>query len=355
MFHRFFTKRAQGFGMLRKEGKRMKLSAPRIALALLVLGAVVAAAATPQLLGTRVAHALAGVRGADHRWLALATLAFAAGFVSCVCAWRAALAASGGRISVARGTGALGIGALVNTFVPARLGDVVKIALFSRSIAGPDRLWTTGGVYAAVSAGRCLSIAALVVAASLTGALPLWPVLALCGAVVGFGALALSSTRWRRHHRIAHLLDGFAALERSPRFAGQVLGWSFAVALTRVGAVAALVTALGLPEPLLAALVICPALDLAAAVPLTPGNVGIASGAVAVALKSRGIGMTDALGVGIAIQAVETLVSLAAGAFGLLSFARPTGVTGRWAVRVAALGLSVAFAAAVGVFVLDAL
>ena len=58
---------------------------------------------------------------------------------------------------------------------------------------------------------------------------------------------------------------------------------------------------------------ICPALDLAGTVPLTPGNLGIASGAVAIALRSRGIGVTEALGVGIGIQALETLVSLAAG------------------------------------------
>src|SRR5581483_9868612 len=295
----------------------MKLSAPRIVVAALTLAAVVVAAATPQLLGTHVVRALAAIRHADRGWLALATAGFAAGFVSAVCAWRAALAASGGRISVPRGTAALGLGALVNTLVPARLGDVVKIALFSRAIDGPDRLWTAGGVYAAVSAGRCLSIAALVVAASVTGALPFWPVLALCGAVAGVGAFALSSTRWRLHRRIAHVLDGFAALERSPLYAAQVLGWSLVVALTRLGAVAALSAALGLRDPLLAALVICPALDLAAAVPLTPGNLGIASGAVAVALRSRGIGVTQALGVGIAIQALETLVSLGAGAIGV--------------------------------------
>ena len=294
----------------------MKLSPFRVIVSALALAAVIAAAALPQVLGTKVAKALDAFQGANRSWLALATLGFAAGFMSCVCAWRVALAASGGRISLARGTASLGVGALVNTFTPARVGDVVKIALFSRAIDGPDRLWTAGGTYAAVSAARCLSIAALVVAASLTGALPVWPVFALCGGVIAVGALALSSPRWRRYHRIAHLLDGFAALVRAPRFAATVLGWSAAVALTRVGAVAALAAALGLPHPLLAALVICPALDLAGAVPLTPGNVGIASGAVAVALRSRGIGVTEALGVGIGIQALETVVSLAAGTAG---------------------------------------
>jgi uncharacterized membrane protein YbhN (UPF0104 family) len=331
----------------------MKLSISRIVLSAAVLVAVVAAVATPQVLGTRVVDALATVQGADRNWLPLATLGFAAGFMSCVFAWRVALAASGAHISLTRGTASLGVGALVNTFAPARLGDVVKIALFSRAIDGRDRLWTASGVYAAVSAARCLAIAALVVAASLTGALPLWPVLALCAGVTAVGALALSSARWRRYPRLAHLLEGFAALERSPRFAAQVLGWSAGVTVTRLGAVAALSAALGLPHPLLAALVICPALDLAGAVPLTPGNIGIASGAVAVALRSRGIGVTQALGVGIAIQALETLVSLSAGTAGALYFARPTRLAGRWAIRVAALGLSLGLAALLGTFMLD--
>ncbi len=331
----------------------MKLSTSRVILSGLVLAAVIVAASVPQVLGTQVAHALAILHSADRGWLLLATLGFAAGFISCVCAWRVALAASGGRISLVGGAASLGVGALVNTFTPARIGDVVKVALFSRAIDGPDRVWTAGGTYAAVSAARCLSIAALVVAASVVGALPLWPVFALCGGVIAVGALALSSTRLRRDHRIAHLLDGFAALERTPRLAAKLLAWSAATALTRLGAVAALAMALHLPHPLLAALVICPALDLAGSVPLTPGNVGIASGAVAVALQSRGIGVSHALGVGIGIQALETLVSLAAGAAGAVYFARPGRFVPRWALRAAALSGTAAVAAVLGTFVLN--
>jgi uncharacterized membrane protein YbhN (UPF0104 family) len=345
----------QGFRILTKERVPMKLSRSRVIVSGLVLAAVIAAASMPHVLGTRVSHAIDSLQGADRNWLALATLGFAAGFMSCVSAWRVALAASGGRISLGRGTASLGVGALVNTFTPARAGDVVKIALFSRAIEGPNRVWTASGTYAAVSAARCLSIAALVVVASIAGALPLWPVFALCGGVVVLAALALSSPRWRRHHRIAHLLDGFAALVRAPRFAARVLAWSAATALTRVGAVAALAVAVNLPHPLLAALVICPTLDLAGTLPLTPGNVGIASGAVAVALRSRGIGVTDALGVGIGIQALETLVSFAAGTFGAVYFARSNPAVERWAPRVAAIGIPTAIAALLGTFMLDLL
>jgi uncharacterized membrane protein YbhN (UPF0104 family) len=245
------------------------------------------------------------------------------------------------------------VGALVNTFAPARLGDAVKIALFSRAIDGPDPVWTAGGVYTAVAAARCLVIAALVVAASLTGALPLWPVFALCGGVAALGAFALSSARWRRYPRLVHLLNGFAALERSPRLGAQVLAWSIGTELARLAATAALSVALGLPHPLLVALVICPALDLAGAIPLTPGNIGVASGTLAVALHSRGIGVTQALGVGIAIQALETAVSLSAGTAGALYFAKPSRFAGRWALRLAAVGLSGGLAVMLGAVFFD--
>jgi uncharacterized membrane protein YbhN (UPF0104 family) len=331
----------------------LKLTATRIGVSIVLLAAVAAAAATPHVLGTRVAEALSVVRDADRGWLALAMLGFAAGFLAGVSAWRAALAASGGQISLVRGTASLGVGSLVNTFAPARLGDAVKIALFSRGIDGPERIWTAGGVYAAVSAARCLSVATLVVAASATGALPLWPVFVLCVGVAIVGAAALASNRWRRYPRVAHLLAGLAALERSPRMAAKVLGWSLATSLCRLAAVAALAAALGLGHPLLAALLICPALDLAGAVPLTPGNVGIASGAVAVALQSRGIGVTHALAVGIAIQALETAVALVAGTAGAIFFARPARFVKPWMVRPALVGVAAAGAAALGAVVLD--
>jgi uncharacterized membrane protein YbhN (UPF0104 family) len=104
---------------------------------------------------------------------------------------------------------------------------------------------------------------------------------------------------------------------------------------------------------LLAALVICPALDLAGTVPLTPGNVGIASGAIAVALRSRGIGVTEAIGVGIGIQALETLVSLVAGTAGAVYFASSTKIGKRWAPRLAAIVVPAAITALLGTFVLD--
>jgi len=197
-----------------------------------------------------------------------------------------------------------------------------------------------------------LLLAALLVVAFATGAMPLWPVFVILAAVGALAVAAALSGRIRRHKHVAQMLEGFAALERSPRALAAVLGWSAGMMLCRLAATMAVAAALDIPHPALAALLILPALDVASAFPLTPGSIGIGSGAVAVALSSRGIGMTDALGVGFAIQAVETLVSVTAGSLGVLYLAS-TPTIRRWSLRVATVGASVGVAAAFGLFMLD--
>ncbi|HEV2590513.1 MAG TPA: lysylphosphatidylglycerol synthase domain-containing protein [Gaiellaceae bacterium] len=319
------------------------------------LAALALLAAIPTLLGNRLHPALAAVAGGDRRWLAVALAAFAAGFVCTVLAWRAAFAAAGGRLCPREAAARLGIGCAVNSFAPAKLGDAVKVALCSQALDRAGRMWTGGGVYAALAAARSLALAAIVVAASATGAIPLWPVFALFGLTAGVAVAALVSRRLRSHPRLTHLLTGVTALARSPRAAATVVAWSFAVQLTRFLGAAAVAQALGVQHPLLAALLIAPALDLAGAFPITPGAFGVGSGAVAVALASRGIGMGQALAVGIAMQALETLVSVFAGAVGGLYLLRLNPVVQRWSMRVAVAGASTGLVLAVGALVLDAL
>ncbi len=331
----------------------MNISRPKLFASLAALLVLIGVAATPGLLGKRVASAFNALTGAEHHWLALGAAGFVLGFACTVGAWRAALGAAGGRIGTYRAASCIGVGSLVNAFAPAKLGDAVKIGLCSRSIDAPGRLWTAGGVYAALAAARCLTLAALLVVASATGAMPLWPVFVLCGAVAVLAIAAAYSGRLRRHPRIAKVLAGFAALERSPRGIATVLAWTAGMVLARLGATMAVAAALGLPHPVLAALVILPALDVAAAFPLTPGSIGIGSGAVAVALAGRGIGMTQALGVGFAIQALETFVSIAAGAAGALYLAWPSPAVRRWTLRTATVGGAAALAAGLGLAVLS--
>jgi uncharacterized membrane protein YbhN (UPF0104 family) len=326
----------------------MTISRSKLALSAAALLVLVAVAATPGLLGHHVTSAFTALAGAEQHWLVVGGIGFVLAFVCTVGAWRAALGAAGGPISSCRAASCIGVGALVNSVAPAKLGDAVKVALCARSIDAPGRIWTAGGAYAALAAARCLTLAALLVVASATGAMPLWPVFALCGAVAVLAVAAAYSGRLRRHPRIAKLLAGFAALERSPRAMAIVLGWTAGMVIARLGATMAVAAALGLPHPVLAALLILPALDVASAFPLTPGSIGVGSGAVAVALAGSGIGMTQAFSVGFAIQALETIVSMAAGASGALYLAWPSASVRRWTYRAATVGASVAAAAALG-------
>jgi uncharacterized membrane protein YbhN (UPF0104 family) len=318
-----------------------------------VLLAVALLVALPHL-GARVTAALDVLGGASRPWLTLAFAAFLAAFLCTVAAWRAAFASAGARIPPLQAAARLAVGSLVNSFAPAKLGDAVKIALWSRAIDSPGRLWTAGGAYAALTATRSLTLASVVVVASATGAVPLWPVFLLVGGAGCIALAATASSRIRRHPRLATLLAGIAALARNPQALGAVAGWTVGMQLARIGGTVAAASAFGLPHPLLAALVILPALDLAGAVPLTPGSIGIGSGAVAMALASRGIGVTQAFAVGLAIQGVETLVSVACGSLGIAYLVEPTPRVRRTVARVAVVGASACFAAVLG-FVVSAL
>jgi hypothetical protein len=87
--------------------------------------------------------------------------------------------------------------------------------------------------------------------------------------------------------------------------------------------------------------------------PLTPGNLGIASGTVAVALRSEGVELTRALTTGIALHAIESIVSIVFGAGGALVLARfPSPHARRRAMAVAGTGAAVALLAAFSATVL---
>jgi uncharacterized membrane protein YbhN (UPF0104 family) len=326
------------------------VSTSKLLVPALTVAAIGALVALPHFAGAHVGAAFGSLRDAQRGWLGLAAVGYALGYVTMACSWRTALAAGGGRLSLREVVARLGIGSIVNTVAPARAGDAVKVALLSESLSGPDRVWTTGGLYAAIAASRALPIACLVVIASVAGAIPIWPALALIGGVVVLVAIGLSPIRLRRWHRLAHLLDGLAALAHSPRRAAALVGWSTATTVARLVATSALAASLGVPHALLAGLLIVTALDVAGTLPLTPGNLGVASGAVAVALATRGIGATQGMGVGIAVQALETLVSLSAGSYGLLYLAGSRPSVRPWAIRAAAIGSSAAVAG-VGAFV----
>jgi len=320
-------------------------------LSLGTLAALIVVATTPQLLGDQVSDAFHGLLVASPAWLWLAALSFATALAASGCAWRSALGRCGGELGRADASARYGLGSLVNAVAPAKLGSALRFALYSRVIVGEGRLWTTGGIAASIGAARSIWLALLLAFAAASGVLPVWPLALLAlGLAVAIAVAVLSRDR-QPSARVAHVLDAFRVLGRCPRAAAQLIAWVGLAAAARVGAATAIAAAFGVEQPLLAALLVVPALDLAGILPLTPGNIGIASAAVAFALHAHGTAYGTALSAGIAFSAVETVTSLAFGAGSVLFLAAGAPGARRWTMAAAGatacLGLGAAFGATV--------
>ena len=335
-----------------------------LALCALSLAAATTVVAAPGLFGERIAEAVGGVAEASPAWMWVGAAGFAAAICAFGCAWRAGLRACGADLDAPDAAARYAAGSLANAFVPAGAGGAVRIALFARTLPSCEddavrpsdvngvasagiRLWTAGGVAAAVAAAKAIVLAVLVAAAAIEG-FPLWPVLVLAAIGAAAAALVFATRRHALRGRAEHALDAFRALGRSPDAAARILGWMSVAMGARVVAAAAVAAAVGVDSPVRAALVAVPALALASVIQLTPGNVGVASGAVAVALHLQGVDVATALTVGIAFHALETAVSIVVGAGGLLYLTRAP----RWSLRVATAASCVALVGGFGATVL---
>src|SRR3954465_5704599 len=233
-------------------------------------------------------QAVDAIQSADPNWLALAALAFFGATVAAAGSWMCAVGLAGGETTLLDSCFRYGAGSLVNTFVPFRAGDAVRIALFSRRVPHQNRIRATPRPLAALGAARAVVLAALVAAGAIAGAIPLWPLAVLAGLVV----LAIVARYAGRRRDFGHFLDAFEALDR--RTAPRLLAWMPASTVCRYLAAAAICASpgarllrsapicggLGVHQAVAAAIIILPALDLAMLFPVTPGNVGLTSGAI---------------------------------------------------------------------------
>jgi uncharacterized membrane protein YbhN (UPF0104 family) len=321
------------------------ISTRRLAVTAVPLALLVVVAATPQLLGRQLAHAAGTLGDASPGWLWLAVALFLVSLLCTVCSWRSAIGATGARIGRFDAAARYGVGCLVNSFAPSSLGEAARVALLAQKVDGPNGFWSVGGAAASVAVLRGVTLCGLILAAALlTDAVPLWPIAAICGGAVTAATVAYALWRRHPHGRLGHFVGAFAALVRSPRATAAVLGWSLASQAARLFAAAAVAAALSVPHPLLAAVVIMPMLQLATMLPLTPGNIGVASGAVALALQARGVEVSQALATGLAYHAAETLVGISFGVAGTLAVVELPPVVR----RLAAAAACVAVAACVG-------
>ena len=273
--------------------------------AVVMCSALLAAVATPQLMGRRVAAALETLGTANPSWLWLAAVGFVVSVVAASASWRSAMTVCGGRLTLMDACARYGAGSLANTFAPLRAGEAVRIALFSRVLPNPERLRTTGGAFAALAAGRAVAGGGLVIGGAAAGAVPLWPLLIAGGMLAVGTAIAILS---KKTH--THLLDAFRAFAEEPRAGGRLVALLSLQLAGRLAAATAIAAALGIRNPVAAAVIVILALDVASALPLTPGGIGVTQGAIALALHAQGTPYGSALAAGIAFHATETAVGL---------------------------------------------
>src|SRR5262249_52527325 len=109
-------------------------------------------------------------------------------------AWRSVLASSGVPLGVCQSWGLYGAGSLANTFLPGRMGDAIRIELFSRRLCHEQRRWLACGVATSVGLAQSVVLGVVLALGSLAGALPLWtaaPALAVPALMLAGGRVAL--------------------------------------------------------------------------------------------------------------------------------------------------------------------
>src|SRR5436190_233852 len=224
---------------------------------------------------------------------------------------------------------------------PQLLGTRVAAAFGTLDQADAKWLWLAGVGFA------------LAVVGAVAGFVPLWPLLVALTLVAAAVAATLRARSRPAAGRVSHLLDAFRALGRRPSGAVRIVTWVALSTAGRLAAATAVGAALGIHRPLAAAVVIVPALDIAGLVPLTPGNMGVTSGAIALAFQAHGTSFTHGLAAGIAFHAVETAVGLMFGLASLVWLAPyPTPGVRRVALLATAASWSVGIAGAFSATVL---
>ena len=261
---------------------------------------------------------LSALAAAAPGWVVVALALNSSSMVLRALAWLGVLrgALPGARIRAWRVLRATMIGVLGSAVAPGRVGEPLRTWLVARRIAQRDAFATVVGTLLSQTVLNLAALALLSVVAlgGVLGGRPLvaiaWP-LALAGALVMLARLA----RHGRFARHAAALRAGLAIFRQPRLGAAVAVLQLGAWGLQMLAAYALLFALHLhlAAPLGTAAAILIAVNVTAAVPLTPSNVGVFQAACLAVLAGAGIASGPALAYGLLLQATEILTALALG------------------------------------------
>ncbi|MBA2296278.1 MAG: flippase-like domain-containing protein [Actinobacteria bacterium] len=221
---------------------------------------------------------------------------------------------------------AFGVGLLGNAVLPARAGELARVAVLRRHVEAETG--TSATLLGTVFAHRVFDIfpiALLVGYVALTAKLPDWAITGLVAlGLVGVALLTVAVLSARRAHgepmhgeRTARRLLAMArqglAVMRVPTaaFAAilfQAIGWTL-----QLLAVWAVTEAFDLDVPLPAAALVLLLMNVATIFPLWPGNVGLLQAAVALPLVQYGVAYGTGFAYGLVLQAIEMSVGVGVG------------------------------------------
>jgi hypothetical protein len=227
---------------------------------------------------------------------------------------------------------AFSIGLLANATLPGRVGELARVAVLTRHMPRLSGAWATlVGTVFAHRAFDVIPAALLVVWVLLTAEIPNWAVTSLGILFSIGGALLLFALVSARHHDGSQLDGGDAArrlvtmarhglgvMHRPAAAAAaivfQLIGW-----LCQLFAVWIAMKAFSIDVELAAAGLVLVLMNMAAIIPLWPGNVGLLQVAIATPLVGYGVPYAQGFAFGLGLQIVEASVGIG---FGLVFLGR---------------------------------
>jgi uncharacterized membrane protein YbhN (UPF0104 family) len=281
--------------------------------------AVIALAAIAIVLGR---HHLRPLETAARGWVAAALALNSVSMVLRAFAWLLILRAAlpGTRIGAASVLRATMIGVMGSALAPGRVGEPTRVWLIARRLDGEGRVATVVGTVMSQTLVNLVALAILAMIALLGTGVPRWhaagfalaalPVIA--GVAVVIGARRAPEGRVARQLAALHCgLHVFRSWTRAPMIVGlQLAAWAFQ-ALSAYALLFAVHLHVHAPLAVAAALLL--AVNVTAAVPITPSNVGVFQAACLAILAAQGVGAGRGLAYGVLLQATEVVTAVALG------------------------------------------